>query len=93
MATSRPTPTLVVEEGAGIRGLLGGSLGDGQQVGAVASQDGRHEAQEGLLDLQLQSVEALPAVELAVSYRVLHLHIFAVQLTTWEHMVVGEHVE
>lgn len=70
--------TLEVKEGTGVRGLLGRGLSDGQQVGAVATQDGRHEAQEGLLDLQLQSVEALSAVELTLSDCVLHLHVFTV---------------
>lgn len=47
------THTLDVKEGAGISGFLGRGLGDGQQIGTVASQDGSHEAQEGLLDLEL----------------------------------------
>ena len=58
------SPTLQVEEGAGVGGFLRGSLGDGQQIGAVALQDGRHEAQEGLLDLQLQLL--LPPVDQVV---------------------------
>lgn len=77
-----------VKEGAGVCGRLRGGLGDGQQVRAVASQDGRHEAQEGLLDLQLQSVEAFPPVELAVSHGVLHLHVVAIRLTTLDELLV-----
>lgn len=49
-----PTLTLQVEEGAAVGGPVGGGLGDGQQVGAVAPKQAAHEAQEGLLDLQLQ---------------------------------------
>lgn len=46
--------TLQVVEGVCSRGLLGGRLGDGFEVGAVALQDGGHEAEEGLLDFHLQ---------------------------------------
>lgn len=77
--------TLEIEEGAGIGGLLGRGLRDGPQVGAVAPQDGCHESQEGLLDLQLQSVETLPPVELTVGRCLLHLAIITAQLTTWVH--------
>lgn len=59
--------TLEVKEGAGIGGLLRGGLSDWEQVGAITPQDGRHETQEGLLDLQFKRVEALPAMELMVS--------------------------
>lgn len=72
--------TLEVKEGAGIGGLLRGCLSDGEQVGAVAPEDGRHEAKEGLLDLQLKRVETLPAMELVVSYWLLQLHIFTAQV-------------
>lgn len=46
--------TLQIEEGAAVRGSVRRSLGDGQKVGAIASKDAAHKAQEGLLDLQLQ---------------------------------------
>lgn len=46
--------TLQVVEGVRGRGLFGGRLGDGFEVGAVALQDGGHEAKEGLLDFHLQ---------------------------------------
>ena len=74
--------TLVVKEGAGVGGLLRWGFGDGQQVGAVASQDGGHEAQKGLLDLQLQGVQALAPVELAVGECLLHLALLTAQLST-----------
>lgn len=65
LATSDLHPgTLQVKERAGVRGLLRGRLGDGPQERAVAFQNGRHEAQEGLLDLQLQRLEALPTAQL-----------------------------
>lgn len=74
--------TLEVKEGAGIGGLLRGGLCDGEQVGAVTPQNGRHEAQENFLDLHLKRVEALPATELVVCYFVLHLHILTVRVIT-----------
>ena len=46
--------TLQVVEGACSRGFYRRRLCDGFEVGAVALQDGRHEAQEVLLDLHLQ---------------------------------------
>lgn len=88
--TNKKDPnTLEVEEGAGICRLLRGGLSDGQQVGAVAPQDGRHEAQEGLLDLQLQRVQALPTVELAFRHRVLRLHVLTVYLIAWHRRAAG----
>lgn len=70
--------TLEVKQGGDIRGFLRGSLGDGLQVGAIASKDGCHEAEESFLDLQLKSVEALSSVKLTVSHGVVHLHIITV---------------
>ena len=82
----RSRPTLEIKERAGVCGFLRGGLGDGEQVGAVAPQDGRHEAQEGLLDLQLQSVQALPVAELPVSHSlVLRVAILTVQLANYTH--------
>lgn len=54
--------TLQVEEGAAVGGGVGGRLRDGQQEGAVASQQDAHEAQEGFLDVGLQLL--LPTVHL-----------------------------
>ena len=76
--------TLEVEERAGVGGLLRGSLGDGSQVRAVALQDGRHEAQESLLDLHLQRVQALAAAQLG---RVAHAEF---QETVWPLLAWGE---
>lgn len=56
--------TLQVKKRAGVCCFLRGGLGDGSQEGAVTFQNGRHEAQEGFLDLQLQHVEALPTAQL-----------------------------
>lgn len=52
-------PTLQVVEGVSGSGLRRRRLsrwppGNGFEVGAVALQNGRHETQEGLLDLHLQ---------------------------------------
>ena len=49
-----PLSTLEVIKGVCSRGLFRGRLGDGFEVGAVALQDGGHEAKEGLLDFHLQ---------------------------------------
>ena len=46
--------TLQVEQGAAVSGGVRWRLGDGQQEGSVSSQQAAHEAQERLLDLQLQ---------------------------------------
>lgn len=46
--------TLQVEQGAAVGGGVRWRLGDGQQEGPVSSQQAAHEAQERLLDLQLQ---------------------------------------
>lgn len=46
--------TLQIEEGAAVSGSVRGGLGDGQEVGAIAFKEAAHEAQESLLDLQLQ---------------------------------------
>lgn len=56
--------TLQVEQGAAVGCGVGRRLRDGQQEGAVAPQQAAHEAQEGLLDLQLQLL--LPPVDLVV---------------------------
>ena len=56
--------TLQVEQRAAVGGGVGRGLGDGQQEGAVPSQQDAHEAEEGLLDLQLQLL--LAAVDLIV---------------------------
>jgi len=46
--------TLQVEERAAVCGSVRWSLCDGEQEGSVSSQQAAHEAQERLLDLQLQ---------------------------------------
>lgn len=43
-----------MEQGAAVRGPVRRRLCDGQEEGPVPSQQAAHEAQEGLLDLQLQ---------------------------------------
>lgn len=56
--------TLQVEEGTDVGGGVGRRLRDGQQEGPVASQQAAHEAQERLLDLQLQLL--LASVDLVI---------------------------
>lgn len=46
--------TLQVEQGAAVGGGVRRRLSDGQQEGSVSSQQAAHEAEERLLDLQLQ---------------------------------------
>lgn len=56
--------TLQVKERACICGFLWRSLGNGSEEGAVTLQNSSHEAQEGFLDLQLQSVKTFTTAQL-----------------------------
>lgn len=75
--------TLQVVEGVCGRGLLRRSLGDGFEVGAVALQDGGHEAKEGLLDFHLQGRLLLLPGEVRLNGGHVHCRAILGRLTHW----------